>query len=101
MPVVSETQLHQIASDLNKPSTSRGIIGDGGAKGQKFGYNSGSGRGFGSTPYRRSEVPPSPELIWQAPDTFSCLESLGVSMTTETPYTIFDINKDNGYDRVC
>lgn len=104
MPVVTETQLHQIASDLNKPSTSRGDI-NSSARNSKImlAYNSAKGP-TSSTPYRRSDVPScvSPELLWQAPDSFSCLESLGASMTNDTPYTIFGLNStDNGFERVC
>lgn len=103
MPVVTETQLHQIASDLNKPSTSRGDI-TSSARNSKImlAYNSMKGP-TSSTPYRGSDVPScvSPELLWQAPDTFSCLESLGASMTNDTPYTIFGLNStDNGFERV-
>lgn len=103
MPVVTETQLHQIASDLNKPSTSRGDV-NSSARNSKvmLAYNSTKGP-TSSTPYRRSDVPScvSPELLWQAPDTFSCLESLGASMTNDTPYTIFGLNStDNGFERV-
>lgn len=109
MPVVTETQLHQIASDLNKPSTSRGDI-NSSARNSKvmLAYNcsreANSVKGpSSSTPYRRSDIPPcvSPELLWQAPDTFSCLESLGASATNDTPYTIFGLNSaDNGFERV-
>lgn len=107
MPVVTETQLHQIASDLNKPSTSRGDN-NSSARNSKvmLAYNCSRDSIKGptsSTPYRRSDVPScvSPELLWQAPDTFSCLESLGASMTNDTPYTIFGLNStDNGFERV-
>lgn len=106
MPVVTETQLHQIASDLNKPSTSRGDN-NSSARNSKImlAYNCrDSVKGpTSSTPNRRSDIPSciSPELIWQAPDTFSCLESLGASMTNDTPYTIFGLNStDNGFERV-
>lgn len=107
MPVVTETQLHQITSDLNKPSTSRGDI-NSSARNSKImlAYNCSRDSAKGptsSTPYRRSDVPScvSPELLWQAPDTFSCLESLGASMTNDTPYTIFGLNStDNGFERV-
>lgn len=110
MPVVTETQLHQIASDLNKPSTSRG------GEGNSFLFKNGSkyngskdtpfkvGGPVSSTPNnRRSEIPTvtSPELLWQAPDTFSCLESLGASITNESPYQCFGFNiTDNGSERV-
>lgn len=110
MPVVTETQLHQIASDLNKPSTSRGDN-NSSARNSKvmLAYNcsrdaANCAKGpASSTPYRRSDIPScvSPELLWQAPDTFSCLESLGASATNETPYTIFGLNStDNGFERV-
>ncbi|KAG4079975.1 hypothetical protein HA402_006287 [Bradysia odoriphaga] len=107
MPVVTETQLHQIASDLNKPSTSRGDI-NSSVRNSKviLAYNcsrDAAGKGpVSSTPYRRSDIPScvSPELLWQAPDTFSCLESLGASATNDTPYTIFGLNStDNGFER--
>lgn len=126
MPVVSETELHQIASDLhNKPSTSAASAGDlmggGGAKNGSSSkgmfsastpYRSGAGAGGGSA-VNGSEVPEgvSPELMWQVPNTFSCLDSLGCSMsaTMHQPYTLFDVNGSgdvggsalgNGYERV-
>lgn len=111
MPVVSETQLHQIANDLNKPSTSRAGDGNGssyGNRNSKIGSRD-SFKGVpppttASTPYnRRSEIPActSPELLWQAPDTFSCLESLGASMTNDSPYACFGLNfADNRSERV-
>lgn len=108
MPVVSETQLHQIASDLNKPSTSRGDVnGSYANRNSKIGSRDsfkGPAPGTASTPYnRRSEIPActSPELLWQAPDTFSCLESLGASMTNDSPYACFGFNfADNRSERV-
>lgn len=110
MPVVTETQLHQIASDLNKPSTSRGGV----EHNTSFNKPNKSGLAFAgsntnnkahfnaaATPYRRSEVMASPELLWQVPETFACLDSLGVSITNNTAYTIFDINStENGFERV-
>lgn len=108
MPVVSETQLHQIASDLNKPSTSRGDVNGAsyGNRNNKIGNRDsfkGGPTGTASTPYnRRSEIPActSPELLWQAPDTFSCLESLGASMTNDSPYACFGFNlADNRSER--
>lgn len=112
MPVVSETQLHQIACDLNKPSTSRGDANGSfvnrnskiGAAAFNCSRDSYKGGPTSSTPYnRRSEIPvcTSPELIWQAPDTFSCLESLGASMTNDSPYACFGFNfTDNRSERV-
>lgn len=100
MPVVSETQLHQIAADLNKPSTSR-------AESSPLGKGISKTRPTTSTPNRRSEVPASgicvsPELLWQAPDSFSCLESLGATIAGEQPYSAFGMNTaaENGFERV-
>lgn len=108
MPVLSETQLQQIASDLNKPGTSRGglsnDINSATNRNSKIGstYNNGKGAFFSSGPSRRSEMPAciSPELLWQAPETFSCLESLGVPTSQDAPYTIFDMNSmEPGFER--
>lgn len=98
MPIVTETQFNQITSDLNRPSTSRC---DRNSKiGTKDFLKNGSNT---STPYRRSDIPScvSPELLWQPPEILSCLESLGASMTTDSPYEIFGLNSaDNTFERV-
>lgn len=43
----------------------------------------------------------SPEHIWLAPETFACLESLGVANNEDLPYEMFGLNAtENGFDRV-
>lgn len=84
MPVVNE----HLPVDPNRPSSSRfdatPIIG-------RHGRNSKSGR--------RSDAS-SPELIWQATDTFSCLESLGASVAKDSaPYDRMSY-ADGSFDRV-
>lgn len=108
MPVVTESQLNQIAADLQKPCSSRSTT-DASNKSNKGGVPFGSrGPSFSSsTPFpnnrkatENSTNAISPELLWQAPDSFACLESLGASsMTHHTPYTIFDINSTTEIDR--
>lgn len=50
---------------------------------------------------RKAESCDSPELIWQIPDVFSCLESLGASLPNESPYDAFGLNfAENSFDRV-
>lgn len=109
MPVVTESQLNQIASDLQKPCSSRTtseVNNKSGGKGN-FAFGSRGPSFSSSTPfpsYRRAADTASnaisPELLWQAPDSFACLESLGAStMTNQTPYTIFDINSATELDR--
>lgn len=57
-----------------------------------------------STPYRKNSIYQScvsPELIWPAPETFSCLESLGASMNDDLPYEVFGLNSTNNcFERV-
>lgn len=103
MPVVSETELHQIASDLhNKPSTSAAADVMGGKVTAKGMFSA-------STPYRSGGVATmtageaataetvSPELMWQVPNTYACLDSLGCSVSTmQQPYSLFDLNGSGG-----
>lgn len=108
MPVVTESQLNQIAADLQKPCTSRANS-DVPNRFNRGGHPFGSrGPSFSSsTPfanYRKTAENAtsaiSPELLWQAPESFACLESLGASSTTsQTPYTIFDLNSATEIDR--
>lgn len=50
---------------------------------------------------RKADSYDSPELIWQIPDVFSCLESLGASIPNESPYDGFGFNyAENSFDRV-
>lgn len=108
MPVVTESQMNQMTAEFHKPCSSRTIT-DAGNKANRSGTGLGSrGPSFSSsTPfpiYRKAAENAnnafSPELLWQAPDSFACLESLGASsMTNQTPYTIFDINSATEIDR--
>lgn len=109
MPVVSESQLNQIAADLHKPGSSRANT-ESANKSYRGGLPFGSrGPSFSSsTPFPSNRKTTenanssalSPELLWQAPESFACLESLGASsMTNQTPYTIFDINSATEIDR--
>lgn len=107
MPVVSETQLQKIASDLNMPGTSRDLFGgcESATKNSRIGhvYHCGPMKGIFPHSTQGSDVPDgmSPELIWPITNTFSCLESLGCSVSMNQPYTIFDINStDSGFERV-
>ncbi|XP_053950715.1 E3 ubiquitin-protein ligase highwire-like [Anastrepha ludens] len=96
MPVVVEHQ-HFNMPDLNKPSTSRGDS----ARNSRIGLRM-SGKFGSSTPYRKSFVgsSASPEHIWVAPETFACLESLGVKNNEDLPYEMFGLNTtDNGFER--
>ncbi|XP_017493583.1 PREDICTED: E3 ubiquitin-protein ligase highwire-like, partial [Rhagoletis zephyria] len=96
MPVVVEHQ-HFNMTDLNKPSTSRGDS----ARNSRIGLRM-SGKFGSSTPYRKSFVgsSASPEHIWLAPETFACLESLGVTNNEDLPYEMFGLNTtENGFDR--
>lgn len=50
---------------------------------------------------RKTDSCDSPELMWQIPDLFSCLESLGASIPNESPYDAFGFNyAENSFDRV-
>ncbi|XP_054087808.1 E3 ubiquitin-protein ligase highwire isoform X1 [Zeugodacus cucurbitae] len=96
MPVVVEHQ-HFNMPDLNKPSTSRGDS----ARNSRISLRM-SGKFGSSTPYRKSFVGSSvsPEHIWLAPETFACLESLGVANNEDLPYEMFGLNAtENGFDR--
>lgn len=106
MPVVSETQLQKIASDLNMPGTSRDLFGgcESAARNSRIGHNYQCGPIEGIFPPAQGPDLPdgmAPELIWPITNTFSCLESLGCSVSMNQPYTIFDINStDSGFERV-
>lgn len=107
MPVVTESQLNDIAADLPKPSCSSRVNSEAAYKLNKGAFGSRGPSFSSSTPfpsYRKATENASngisPELLWQAPDSFACLESLGASsMTNQTPYTIFDLNSATECDR--
>lgn len=110
IPIMTEDQVNQLTNDMNRPSTSRG---DGGRENfnqkmmhrlsgirtspreAKMGGNQGRGVHGNSGCL-------SPELLWPAPEMFSCLESLGASLSEDILYNMFEYNSgDNGFDRVC
>lgn len=98
MSVVNEHQ-NQDLPDLNKPSTSRGDSAIHLNRSSKYMLSGGiNARDVPkSTPYRKNDTN-SPELMWQIPDVFQCLESLGASLTNETPYDVLTY-ADNSFDR--
>lgn len=101
MSVVNEHQ-NQELPDPNKPSTSRGDPALQSNRSSKYLLSAGiNARDVAkSTPYRKNDGAAcnSPELIWQIPDVFQCLESLGASVANETPYDVLTY-ADNSFDR--
>lgn len=85
MSMVAESQ---ILSDLNRPGTSQECNSEYKKRvGMKMPTIS------SSTPYRRNSIVniSTPDLIWPAPEIFSCLETLGGSFTNELPYEILGV----------
>lgn len=86
MPVVNEHQIVQ--ADVNRAGSSR-------ADWQTS--NRYSLRSLKSS--RKSELS-SPDIMWHTSDIFSCLESLGASVTKDdTPYDMLGYT-ENSFDRV-
>lgn len=100
MSVVNENHAHE-SPDPNKPSTSRGETLIHSNRSSKYIPASGmSSKDLLKTAqYRNSVACHSPELIWQIPEVFACLESLGASVSNDTPYDVLTY-ADNSFDRV-
>lgn len=98
MSVVNEQQ-HE-PQDPNKPSTSRidAIIHSNRSSKYIQSVPGSTGRDKMPQTHKKYDGIPSPELVWQIPEDFSCLESLGASMTNEAPYDMLTF-ADNSYDR--
>lgn len=104
-----QQQQHQI--DQQRPGTSRGLPGDSPLNRNAHHQQHNHRRTSTASSYyngRRSDAAPanllaaaSPELLWQAPESFACLESLGASVQAQqTQYTIFDLNSAaNDFER--
>ncbi|XP_055684525.1 E3 ubiquitin-protein ligase highwire isoform X1 [Lutzomyia longipalpis] len=108
IPIMTEDQVNQLTSDMHKPSTSRGDAGRESLNQKMLNRLSGirispkDGRAVASQSRGGHGMPGclSPELLWPAPEMFSCLESLGASLTEEILYNMFEYNSgDNGFDR--
>lgn len=102
MSVVNERH-GQESPDLNKPSTSRGDTVLQSNRSSKYIVATGMNSRdiLKSTPYKKYDGMScnSPEMVWQTPEVFSCLESLGASISNETPYDMLTF-ADNSFDRV-
>lgn len=101
MSVVNERH-DQETQDPNKPSTSRAEAVIHSNRSSKYIQPSGlHGKDIPkSTPYKKYDGISchSPELVWQIPEDFSCLESLGASIANDAPYDMLTF-ADNSFDR--
>lgn len=99
MPSVNE---NQIANDYSKPSTSRSENVLQSNRNSKISFGGGSAaNSFMRNSARKSDLSScdSSEMVWQVPDVFACLESLGASMTNDTPYEVLNF-ADGSFERV-
>lgn len=101
MTVVNERHDQEL-EDPNKPSTSRAEAIIHSNRSSKYIQSNGlNAREMPrSTPYKKYDgiTCHSPELVWQIPEDFSCLESLGASISNDAPYDMLTF-ADNSFDR--